>query len=304
MLLVAAVSLSLSSCHSRSGRGTAVRSVYYWSTTFDMDSVKTAFLKRHGVSRMYVRFFDVVAEDGGRSVPNATLRFATGMPDSVDVVPVVFVMPECVVGNRAALARLIVKRVRQMCLTNGIRRFGEIQIDCDWTVSTRRHYFDFMRYMLAECHRNGLSLSATIRLHQLAQTPPPADRGVLMMYNTGDVADSHCRKPILDMKDAAPYLGYLHDYRLPLATAYPVFSWRVLWRGGRFVGIVHYDGEYPVLSGDSLAVHSPSANDIVEAATAVGRRRHDANSEVILFDLSNKNINRIKPKDYEKIFNP
>lgn len=303
MLLAVISVLSLFSCSSGSD-ATAVRSVYYWSTTMDMDSVKTSFLRNHDVSRMYVRFFDVVRDADGNSVPNATLQFATRMPSGVDVIPVVFVMPECMNGDRAALARQTVGRVCRMCETNDVADVKELQIDCDWTVSTRGLYRDFMRYMLAECHSRGLRLSSTVRLHQLAQTPPPADRGVLMVYNTGDVADPHCRKPILDMNDAAPYLGYLRDYPLHLAAAYPVFSWRVLWRGGHFVGIVHYNGEYPVVSGDSIAVHAPTADEIIGAIKAVGRRRPDANAEVILFDLSNKNINRIKYDDYEKIFNP
>lgn len=300
--LVVSVGVLLLSC-SRGGERQAVRSVYYWSTTMDMDSTKTAFLKRHGISRMYVRFFDVVRSADGGSVPNATIRFASPMPAGVDVVPVVFVMPECMKGDRAALAHKIVERVRQMCATNDVEGVKEMQVDCDWTVTTRRLYYDFMRIMLDECHRHGLRLSSTIRLHQLAQAPPPADRGVLMVYNTGDVTDIKCRKPILDMHDAAPYLGFLHDYKLPLSAAYPVFSWRVLWRNGKFVGIVHYDGEYPMLSSDSMAVHAPTADEIVEAVSVIGRRRAGANEEIVLFDLSNRNIKRLKSDDYEKIFN-
>ena len=296
------LAVSLSSCGWKRG-GAAVRSVYYWATTLDIDSTKAAFLRAHSVSRMYVRFFDVVADESGRSVPNATLQFASVVPEGVDIVPTVFVMPECLRRDRNALARNIVRRVRQMCATNGVMGVSEMQIDCDWTLSTRSFYNDFMRLMLRECHANGMRLSSTIRLHQLAQTPPPADRGVLMMYNTGDVTNPKCRKPILDMTDAAPYLTNLKDYPLPLASAYPVFSWRVLYRSGRFVGIMHYDGEYPVLPGDSIVVHAPSAADIAGAIRVVGKRRHEANNEIILFDLSNKNINRLKPCDYETFYN-
>lgn len=299
--VVLVLAVSLSSCGGRRG-GAAVRSVYYWATTLNIDSAKTAFLKSHSVTRMYVRFFDVVTDGSGRSVPNATLQFASALPEGVDIVPTVFVMPECLRRDREALARNIVRRVRQMCATNDVKRVGEMQIDCDWTLSTRSAYNDFMRLMLRECHANGFRLSSTIRLHQLAQAPPPADRGVLMMYNTGDVTDPKCRKPILDMADAAHYLTYLADYPLPLSTAYPVFSWRVLYRGGRFVGIIHYDGEYPVLPGDSIAVHAPSAADIAGAIKAVGNRRREANNEIILYDLSDKNIKRLKPYDYETFY--
>lgn len=291
------------SCSKPKPMPTTVRSVYYWSTTLSMDSVKTAFMRNYDISRMYIRYFDVVADQSGRAVPNATLKFATDVPQGIDVVPTVFVMPECLRQDRSRLASLIVKRVVQMNETNDVYNVKEIQIDCDWTRSTRLLYYEFMRAMMRECHSRHLKLSSTIRLHQLAQTPPPADRGVLMMYNTGDATDIRCHKPILDMHDAAPYLPRLNDYKLKLSTAYPIFTWRILFRGGRFVGFIHNDGEYPILPSDSIALRQPSAADIIEAVNVIGSRRPDANNEIILFDLNNHNINRLKHKDYEKILN-
>lgn len=291
------------SCSKPKPMPTTMRSVYYWSTTLNMDSVKTAFMRNYDISRMYIRYFDVVADQSGRAVPNATLKFATDVPQGIDIVPTVFVMPECLRQDRSRLASLIVKRVVQMNETNDVYNVKEIQIDCDWTQSTRQLYAEFMQAMMRECHSRHLKLSSTIRLHQLAQTPPPADRGVLMMYNTGDPTDIRCHKPILDMHDAAPYLPRLNDYKLKLSTAYPIFTWRILFRGGRFVGFIHNDGEYPILPSDSIALRQPSAADIIEAVNVIGSRRPDANNEIILFDLNNHNINRLKHKDYEKILN-
>lgn len=289
------------SCSKPKPMPTTMRSVYYWSTTLNMDSVKTAFMRNYDISRMYIRYFDVVADQSGRAVPNATLKFATDVPQGIDIVPTVFVMPECLRQDRSRLASLIVKRVVQMNETNDVYNVKEIQIDCDWTQSTRQLYAEFMQAMMRECHSRHLKLSSTIRLHQLAQTPPPADRGVLMMYNTGDATDIRCHKPILDMHDAAPYLPRLNDYKLKLSTAYPIFTWRILFRGGRFVGFIHNDGEYPILPSDSIALRQPSADDIIEAVNIIGDRRPDANNEIILFDLNNNNINRFKRNDYEKI---
>lgn len=296
------VGLTLS-CSKPKPQPITMRSVYYWSTTLNIDSTKSAFISSYDIGRMYIRYFDVVNDASGRAVPNATLKFATGVPQGMDVVPTVFVLPECLKQDRLQLAALIVRRIVQMNETNDVHNVREIQIDCDWTRSTRLLYDEFMRAMMRECHSRHLKLSSTIRLHQLAQTPPPADRGVLMMYNTGDATDIGCHKPILDMHDAAPYLPRLKDYKLKLSTAYPIFAWRILFRGGRFVGFVHHDGEYPILPSDSIAVRQPSAADIIEAVNVIGSRRPDANNEIILFDLNNNNINRFKRKDYEKILN-
>lgn len=292
----------LASACGRTDGGGSRRSVYYWSTVLDIDSTKQAFIDRHGISRMYVRYFDVVAGEDGSPVPNATLRFSTGVPQGVEVVPAVYIVNECMAADTAGLAGLILKRILQMNATNDIGGVKEIQIDCDWTRRTRQRYFGFLRTLRAMAAERGIKVSATIRLHQLAEGAPPVDRGVLMMYNTGDFTDISCQKPILDTRDAAPYLRHLAGYGLKLAAAYPIYSWRILFRGGRYVGIMHRDDDLPVLPGDSIVTRAPSLDDITTAAGAVGNRRPDANSEIILFDLSKQNATRFKPDDYEKIF--
>ena len=37
-------------------------SMYYWKTTFDIDSTDVAFLETHNIKRLYVRMFDVATE--------------------------------------------------------------------------------------------------------------------------------------------------------------------------------------------------------------------------------------------------
>lgn len=300
-MAMALVAVALLSCGGRRG-GDAVRSVYYWSTTLRMDSVKEQFMREHNVSRMYIRYFDVVEDESGRLVPNATLRFVTAVPKGIEVVPVVYIVNSCMRRDISGLAEKIYRRVRQMNETNGIGGVKEIQIDCDWTMRTRSVYFSFLRQLRSMAGADGIKLSATIRLHQLSQPAPPVDRGVLMMYNTGDFTDLACRKPILDMNDAAPYMPRLAGYGLPLAAAYPLYSWRILFRRGRYVGIMHADDDLPVLPGDSIVERRVEMADILKAKDAVSRKRADANSEIILFDMSNQNITRFKSEDYEKIY--
>lgn len=110
-----------------------------------------------------------------------------------------------------------------MCETHHIENIKEIQIDCDWTKSTRNSYFAFMEELHKLTQEHNMKLSSTIRLHQLSQVPPKADKGVLMVYNTGDFRDRNEEKPILDVDVVLKYADYLSDYNLPLATALPVF---------------------------------------------------------------------------------
>ena len=291
----------LTSC-SREKCAESLRSMYYWQTVFHVDSAEQKFLQAHDVSRLYVRYFDVVFDESRGIVPNATISFEGKVPEGVEIVPTIYIVNECMRQNVDSLPRLILKRILQMNETNDIAGVEEIQIDCDWTMQTQECYFSFMKTLQRLCHEKGLKLSTTIRLHQLSLNAPPADRGVLMAYNTGDVTRLDVERPILDVKDVRPYLHSLAGYRLELSAAYPLFTWRVLFRGGKYVGIMHSDDDLPVLSGDTIVVRQPSLDDILQTRNALDEERRDVHYEVILYDLSDKNIQRFNSKDYEKIF--
>lgn len=294
LLLVMAL---LASC----GRDEPRRSVYYWQTTLRVGAAERAFLARNGIGKVYCRYFDVVPGDDGPQ-PNATLAFEGAFPKTVEVVPVVFIVNDCMGQPHDGLAEKIVRRVSQMNETNSLLAARELQIDCDWTMTTREAFFAFLERLRAMCHDRGMKLSVTIRLHQLSQPAPPADHGVLMMYNTGDVTKLAVRKPILDIKDVMPYMRYLRGYGMSLSTAYPLFTWHVLFRGGKYVGIMHGDDDLPVLPGDSVAVRQPELDDILRAKHAVDDARNDANGEIILYDLNDKNIKRFTNDNFKKIY--
>ena len=291
-------------CSCSKQQGEKTNAVYYWSTTFKSDSIQQSFLRQHHIKKIYLRFFDVVVDEQGNVMPNATVRFATPVPKDVEIVPVVYIVNDCLYRSIDKLDSLILQRVTQMCETNDITPFRELQIDCDWTARSRTHYFQVLSRLNERAKKQGVVLSATIRLHQLGEAPPPVEKGILMLYNTGDVTRLDCEHPILDMKDAAPYLRKLSKYRLPLATAYPVYAWRVLFRKGKFVGILHSDDELPIIEGDSIVVRQPPLEMVLKAKQAVDKEQRSANDEIILFDISNENIQRINKYHYEKIFNP
>jgi hypothetical protein len=294
--------IAICSCN-RSQDIPAIRSAYYWSTAFSIDSTKRQFLKSHDIRKIYLRYFDVVVDASGQLTPNATVRFDSKMPNGTETVPTVYIVNECMYHDVSGLAEKILKRILQMNATNDIHGVKEIQIDCDWTLRTQKKYFNFLQSLRSLAGDKGLAVSATIRLHQLSQPSPPVDRGVLMMYNTGDFTDIHCQHPILDIHDVAPYLRYIDKYDLPMSTAYPVFQWKLLYRGGKYVGIIHHDEELPILPGDSIICRRPSLKDIMEAKNTLSDIKSDLNHEIIIFDINDYNITRFKTQDYEKIFN-
>ena len=278
-----------------------VNAAYYWSTTFNGDSAMTAFVRDQHISRLYVRYFDVTINEQDAVLPNATIRFQSAMPDSVEVIPCVFITNEAMAKAPAHLDSLIYQRVRQMNETHDIMGVKELQIDCDWSQRTQQKYFDMLSRLHERTQADGWRLSCTIRLHQLGMEAPPVDGGVLMMYNTGDVRKMD-RNPILDMRDVEPYLKHLDRYSLPLATAYPAFEWSILYRGSHYVGIMHSDDALTVLPGDTIIRHEAPLSTVLECKRQVERQRPDANHEVILFDLSPNNIQRITLHNYEKVY--
>ena len=118
VLLLLFACLLLASC----GHHTVVRSVYYWQTTLRLGAKERAFLKQHGVSKVYCRFFDVVPGDDGMPQPNATLAFEDSFPKNVEVIPVVYIVNDCMAEPHGGLAEKIFSRVLQMNRTNSADR--------------------------------------------------------------------------------------------------------------------------------------------------------------------------------------
>ena len=308
LLLASLLIVMLAGCRREEHTAQPQRSVYCWQTTFaPNDSTVAAFIRHQRVTHIYLRYFDVVMANG-TPMPNASVNVVGRVPKGVTVTPVVYITNDCMkaIGQNHTeatdLANKILRRVGQMTSTLQLGPVSELQIDCDWTISTRRTYFDFLSILRDLAHEQHLQLSTTIRFHQLTQPVPPADRGVLMAYNTGNVRDINNRYPILDIADVKPYLRYLSTYQLPLSTAYPIFSWRVLFRGGHFVGILHSDDDYPILPADKIVRRAADARHILEAHQTISELRPDAHDEIILYDLQTNNIKRFQASDYEKIY--
>lgn len=226
--------------------------IYYWRTTWRLQESDLAAIRDKRASRIYLRLFDVVMRDG-QPMPTATIAIDSKLdiPKGVSIVPVVFVDADVLrvphssstISTKAArvLGQRIVRRVAQICQTHHIQ-IDEMQIDCDWTEQTEATFFELLQEARTTLAVQGHKLSVTIRLHQLAKAPPPADYGVLMLYNTSDIKDSGSKdahNPILDERDVRPYLRWLEDYNLPLVAALPEFSWPVLYEGETFKGILY-----------------------------------------------------------------
>ena len=271
--------LTVTSCQQRE-RLAEGNAVYYWRTDFRLDSTDRAFLSLYNINKVYCRYFDVVMSEEQGPVPNATITFSDSLPKGVEMIPTIYITEDCMHQDPKGLAEKLVKRIQQMNETNDIKGVQEIQIDCDYTAKSRKVYYQFLKEVKTAWKQK---LSTTIRLHQLSMEEPPVDYGTLMLYNTGDPRKWTERNPILDARDVYPYVKRLDDYPLPLAAAYPVFSW------------------LRVIQGVNIE-HTVEADEIIKVKQMVEKEREDLSRAIITYHLDKENINRYKPETYEEIF--
>ncbi len=275
--------------------------VYYWKTVFSPDAQDNNFLLKHNIRRIYLRMFDVTVDiddnDGRRiPIPNATVRISESAykelkSKNIEFVPVVYITldalkcgQECGIGD---LAKKIVERVKNMCSYNELSHIEGLQLDCDWTPTTEKSFFALCDSVKAELP---LKLSATIRLHQLSRPAPPVDYGVLMVYNTGNFSDPDAANSILDEKDVKPYLKHIGKYPLHLDVAYPTYSWQLLFRSRRFVGLLN-----GVEVGDTAKFMPKAANAYVAKKDMVYRETIIYKGDMIRTEQSDfRTISRVK----------
>lgn len=316
MLLMAMVAALLPSCAGRiNGRLSAEditrnfeheesNSIYYWRTEFRLDSTEREFLTAHDIKRMYIRFFDVVAENTGFPVdqssqsdilPNATIKVSEPVPASIQhVVPTVFITVDALRSmnsHEGEAASKIVQRVLNMVSYNEIPNVSELQLDCDWTETTDSIYFRLCRAVRSELQNAGrpFVLSSTIRLHQLRKAAPPVDYGVLMCYNTGSFRNPGSRNSILDYNDVSPYMRYPVDYPLHLDLALPIYHWTLCYRNNEFVGIIRTDSLF------HTSITRPIENDVhIFQATANARMHAHNIQDGDWLRRENSNFNTIR----------
>jgi len=283
MCLTAA--LLVTSCSRQQDDLEPQQAVYYWRTDFRLDSAEQAFISKYGISKIYCRYFDVVIGPQNEPQPNATITFSSPLPEGVCIVPTVYITEDCMHQSHQLLAENIVRRISQMNETHDIGPLREIQIDCDYTARSLANYFKFLKQVAEALERlpSSPALSTTIRLHQLSMEAPPADYGVLMLYNTGDPRNFQERNPVLDYRDVHPYLRRLSGFPLPLAAAYPVYQW-----------VRHIHGV--------RIEHTVQAEEILRVKEAVEQQRPTLSHAIITYCLDKDNIRRYTPETYEKIY--
>jgi hypothetical protein len=205
---------------------------YYWKSQVDIGATEKKYFDALQAETLYLRVFDVDDEGNGAIAKGKIEAFHPATLNAT-YVPVVFITNRTFVNKSEKDAELlstkIFKLIEEICSANGIKSYSEIQIDCDWTGSTRAGYFSFLKSLKQLSHKQ---LSSTIRLHQIkfrkTTGVPPVDKGYAMCYATTSPKDTTVANSILDIKVLKDYLKNVNDYPVQLDMALPLYSWAVV----------------------------------------------------------------------------
>ncbi|RYY97918.1 MAG: hypothetical protein EOO11_09545 [Chitinophagaceae bacterium] len=310
--LVLSLLFALAGCQPAADRSVE-RGFYYWKTTYDPTSKELGYLRALKTQHLYLRLFDVDLNAQGQPAPVGKLQWRATPPAGLRITPVAFVTPEVLRASDSAAIEVLAPRMALLMAGQcaGMPLSGEVQLDCDWTAGTRARYFQLLRALRRQPFLAGKTLSVTVRLHQLkfvaASGIPPADKGLLMCYNMGNLRAPGSANSIIDPGELEKYLGSLQHYPLPLDVALPVFQWGAWFEGAMFKGLVYLPdsllprdavtfqtdtqlGGYRFRAGDRLRPERSRAEDVQRAASLVAKRLASARVRVLLFQLDEQNL--------------
>ncbi|MET3977948.1 hypothetical protein ABIB62_000515 [Mucilaginibacter sp. UYP25] len=222
-------------------------SFYYWKTAYSANPAELMYSQKLHVNKLYVRIMDVNMDQAGTTpIPISPITFKNKLTDTMSMVPVVFIVNDVLKSTTKPdlddLTKKILYFVKGKVEQAGLPDYQELQIDCDWTSSTRDNYFYLLQQIRKETKAGQKMLSVTLRLHQLKNQKrngvPPADRVMLMCYNMGNLRKYGNQNSILNIAEMKKYINSnIADYHLPVDVALPLFSWAVAFRDKEYIGI-------------------------------------------------------------------
>jgi len=241
-LFLFATGLILSSCKQAT---TPKIHFYHWKGSLKIDSLEKTILAKTQSKKLYLRFFDVDYQGEQGAVPiGVTVLDSSQAVFFEETIATIFITNRTMIQIPSDKIADLAEKITQKIFVMG-KKFPlkGIQLDCDWSEKSQRNYFTLCSEIRKICKAKNIELSATIRLHQYkyaSQTGiPPVDRGVLMLYNVGDIDGSNTQNSILDLSIVKSYLDKNTQYPLHLDIALPIFSWAVVQRMGKTVSLLN-----------------------------------------------------------------
>ncbi|MGN6494089.1 MAG: hypothetical protein ACTHLE_18995 [Agriterribacter sp.] len=185
---------------------------------------------------------------GNAPVSKTSLRINKWDSVNAEIIPVVFLKNEVLHHISKVALDSLADNVNHLCRKILQERFergySEIQIDCDWTQSTKDSYFYFLKKLKI---LSGKAISVTLRLYPYKYPDkmgiPPADRATLMCYNLVNALENQSKNSILEINELRQYLSKNRKYPIHLDIALPAYSWMLVYQNGQFRGVISQQNE-------------------------------------------------------------
>jgi hypothetical protein len=222
------------------------KAVYYWQQG-SLDGTKLDSLE---IQKVYYRLFEVDYNEIEGNFPYNKNRPSYYELEGLKIVPTIFIKNEIFKHNTEKtldeLADNIVFLINKYTVDRWDEKkayaYDEIQIDCDWTESTKDKYFHLLK-KIKELSKK--KLSYTLRLYPYAYPNkmgvPPVDKAMLMCYNLIPPLSDPKRNSVLEVDELKKYLVNKEKYPLHLDIALPVFSWAILYHNNQFSQLMNVD---------------------------------------------------------------
>lgn len=248
-LVVLAPLLTYAALREEPPTSVVIPSAFRWRNAYWLEGAEEQAIQRNGIQRVYLKLLDIDWNSAHGAHPVSSVNvpyqwksYAGGYgswTEKVELVPSIYITNNTFMHMKDAeveeLAIKLLRKLRKECPST----IHGVMLDCDWSAKTKSKFFRLSRIMNDSLE---VPLTATIRLHQYAQPKktgvPPADRGMLMPYNVGNITAPGNTNSIFDRATAEPYFKVREPYPLPLDIGLPAFSWGVQFRKGAFMGIL------------------------------------------------------------------
>ncbi len=308
------------------------RAAYFWKTSLYEEDI--TLLKKRNIHKLYVKIMDISWNPVYKAYPATTTELFKSITEGIEVVPVVFItnetMKNCTEQDIDVLAeKLLLKAAK---LVEKFETIKELQIDCDWTSSTKNNYFKLLSRLKAAS--GSRLISATIRLYQYKHRSktgvPPVDRGMLMLYNMGQINNYNEHNSIFNETEAWKYLQGTDAYDLPLDMALPAFDWAIVFEQKKFSHIIHHftrqmadtcsflvknpNGYYKMTAdywsdglestlyyGNEIRIEDITQRDLLNAATIAEKAANTDHFTVSVFEINSHSFNQLDSTVYEKV---
>ena len=263
--------------------------------------------------------------------PTYVLKNVDSAYQNYDIVPVVYITNQVLKAKGMVVADLVVK-IRNLINQISKKQFNKqhklIQIDCDWTESTKNTYFELLNTL-----QKDFDIDVTIRLHQIKFKDrtgiPPVKTGTLMLYNMGILKDT-TQNSILQNSMVKQYINSETSYPLSLRIGLPIFSQTVVFNKDNKIKLIR-NTEREVLANDThfrqldplnfeiikdtlykgfflskgyrLKLEELKATEIIAAYQTIKNSQLKTN-EIIFYHLDKKSLLSIQIKDLISQLNP